>query len=261
MRRGLKQVLAKGATTSSVSGCSLLIYHRAGGGSVDERDVRTADFERQLDCLRRHDVISLDDAADRLAERDEAPTVVLTFDDGFEDVYRNAWPLLRERALPFTIYLATAFVGGTMHWEGSTAKSAGAALTWDQIEEMVGSGQCTIGNHTHSHARPQALTTSELDRCSDAIEQHTGQRPGHFAYTWGVDVPAMHHELRVRFRTAATGRLGRNRSGTDPMSWKRIPVRRTDPLDFFRAKLTGSLGPECTYAAIVQAAKRVGLSA
>ena len=51
--------------------------------------------------------------------------MVLTFDDGFADVHDHAWPLLRERGLPFTIYLTTAYVGGPMRWEGSTAKEQG----------------------------------------------------------------------------------------------------------------------------------------
>ena len=108
------------------------------------------------------------------AHGDETPSVVLTFDDGFRDVFENAWPMLRDRELPFTIYLASAYVGGTMHWDGSTAKAAGPALTWDQLAEMVGSGLCTIGNHTHSHVRPELLTEAELDRCSTEIEQHLG---------------------------------------------------------------------------------------
>ena len=42
-----------------------------------------------------------------------------------------------------------------MRWEGSTAREQGApALTWDQLREMVDSGLCTVGNHTHTHVRP-----------------------------------------------------------------------------------------------------------
>lgn len=219
----------------------------------------TAAFRRQLDALSGSEVISLDDAADRLESTDPRPAVVLTFDDGFADVYDNAWPLLRERRVPFTVYLATAYVGGTMHWDGSTARAAGPALTWEHLEEMVGSGLCTVGNHTHRHVRPQALTTAELDRCSDVITQRLGVRPRHFTYPWGERVARMEPSLRRRFRTASTGQLGRNAPGVDPMRLHRIPVRRTDPLEFFRAKLVGGLGAERTYAGIVATAKGMGL--
>ena len=146
-----------------------------------------------------------------------------------------------------------------MRWEGSTAKEQGApALTWDQLREMVGSGLCTIGNHTHRHVRPETLTTEELDVCSEQIHQRLGVMPDHFAYTWGIPVPRLAAELRERFRTCATGQLGRNQPGTDPLLWQRVPVRQTDPIGFFRAKLRGDLLPERLYGGIVAAAKGVG---
>jgi peptidoglycan/xylan/chitin deacetylase (PgdA/CDA1 family) len=272
-RRVLKRLLARTSSAGlagrgfgqAAGGATLLIYHRVGGGSPDERDVATADFVEQLDevgaVLPPGSVVPLDTAADRIESGNATPSVVLTFDDGFADVYRNAWPHLRERRLPFTIYVASGYVGATMRWEGSTAKAAGPALTWDQLAEMLASGLCTVGNHTRSHARPEALTATELDLCSADIERHLQVQPRHFAYTWGIAVPAMEPALRERFRTAATGRLGRNQPGADLMRLRRVPVRRTDPAEFFRAKLVGALGPERAYAGIVAAAKKAGARA
>lgn len=242
-------------------GATILTYHRVGGDSLDERDLDTGDFAQQLGELSRHDLVTLDDAIDRLDVNDESPCVVLTFDDGFADMHRNAWPMLRERRLPFTLYLSTSYVGGTMHWDGSTARAPGAALTWDQVAEMIDSGLCTVGNHTHRHVRPERLDDAELDECSDAIERHLGVTPRHFAFTWGVRVPSMDAALSKRFRTAATGTVGRNRPDTDRLMLRRVPVRRTDPLPFFRAKLHGSLVPERTYGKVVRTAKAVGAHA
>jgi peptidoglycan/xylan/chitin deacetylase (PgdA/CDA1 family) len=261
LRTTLKRGLAVWDGASAARGATLLIYHRVGGGSSDERDLTGDSFVRQLELLAGHEVVSLDVAMRRLRLGDDSPCVVLTFDDGFADVYDHAWPLLRERGLPFTLYLATAFVGATMHWDGSTAKAAGPALTWRQIGQMHASGLCTVGNHTHTHARPEALTVAELDACSAAIESHLGARPRHFAYPWGIPVPALRPELAARFGTAATGRLGRNLPGCDPLQLRRVPVRRTDPPEFFRAKLTGRLRPERAYTAVVATAKRVGVRA
>lgn len=260
MRRAVKRQLSRTVLPRRQVGTTALIYHRVGGGSADERDLPTAEFADQLDVLAGHDVVSIDTALDRLDAGDRTPSVVLTFDDGFADVHTNAWPLLRERGMPFTLYLATGYVGATMHWEGSTSRSPGAALTWGQVAEMAGSGLCTVGNHTSSHPRPEKLTPAELDQCSDAMEEHLGRgaRPRHFAYTWGVEVPWMRQSLRMRFRSAATGRLGRNLPGYDPMALRRIPVRGSDPIEFFTAKLGGRLLPERAYALAVAAAKRLG---
>ncbi|WP_406087550.1 polysaccharide deacetylase family protein [Kitasatospora purpeofusca] len=265
IRAQVKRQLARRVGSSPGEGATVLIYHRVGGGSPDELDVSTADFVAQADLLAALPpgrVVSLDEATDRIEAGRRTPGVVLTFDDGFADVFENAWPLLRERRLPFTVYLASGHVGGEMRWEGSTAKAAGApALSWEQLREMKASGLCTVANHTRTHARPELLTTAELDACNDEVEEQLGVRPSHYAYTWGVPVPHMEPALRARFRTAATGEVGRNTPGVDPVRLRRVPVRRTDPIDFFRAKLHGRLIPERAYARIVATAKAVGARA
>ena len=261
LRAEVKRALARVRSEHPAAGVTILTYHRVGGGSHDELDLETTTFVAQLDVLASADVVSLDEAARRLSAGDNSPSVVLTFDDGFADVYEYAWPELRERELPFTLFLATRYIGGRMRWKGSTAKSDGDALSWHHVEEFLDSGLCTVGNHTHSHVPPDELTPGELDACSDEIEQHLGHRPQHFAYPWGIPVRQIEGELRRRFRTVSTGRVGRNSPGHDPMRLRRVPVRRTDPLEFFQAKLTGALLPERAYGVLVSAAKKAGARA
>ena len=265
LRRSLKRGLAGASRPFGgrrpAAGATLLIYHRVGGGTPDERDLPTAEFEAQVEELAHHRVVSLDTALDGLDAGDEAPKVVLTFDDGFAEVHATAYPLLRDAGLPFTLYVTTAYLDGVMHWPGSTSQHPGPALTWQQLEELAGDPLVTIGNHTHSHARPEDLTAEELDRCSELLEERLGVVPQHYCFTWGVPVPDAVALLQERFRSAATGIVGRNQPGTDRLQLHRVPVRGTDPLPFFRAKLRGGLGPERAYEHIVAAAKRSGMSA
>jgi peptidoglycan/xylan/chitin deacetylase (PgdA/CDA1 family) len=263
LRRLLKHGLAAGARPVQLArgggtGTTLLIYHRIGGGTPDERDLPTAEFEAQVEELGRHRVVPLDTALDELDCGDDTPKVVITFDDGFADVHTTAWPLLEAAGLPFTLYVTTAYLDGTMHWPGSTSEHPGRGLTWAQLEELAASQLVTIGNHTHTHVRPEALSAAELDTCSELLEARIGVVPRHYCYTWGVPVPAARAMIESRFRSAATGLVGRNHPGSDRMNLARVPVRGSDPLAFFRAKLTGGLGPERAYERIVQAAKRLG---
>jgi peptidoglycan/xylan/chitin deacetylase (PgdA/CDA1 family) len=244
----------------SPHGATLLIYHRVGGGTSDELDLPVAAFVAQLDSLLQdgHEVLPLDAALDRLDDGDDRPSVVLTFDDGFADLHRNALPHLVERGMPFTLYLTAGLVGGQMAWEGSAAASQGApALTWDEVGALSASGLCTLANHTYTHAGPETVDEEQLDRCTELIEARLGRRPAHFAWTWGIPAPGLLPAVRHRFRSAATGRLGRNLPSGDRFALARVPVRASDPLSFFRAKLAGGLAAERAYAAAVSTAKRI----
>lgn len=260
-RSAFKRCLTGFDRRAPARGLTILIYHRVGGQTHDELDVPLPAFERQLDLLSQHAVVGLDGALDALEAGDDSPRFVLTFDDGFADVHEHAFPLLESRALPFTIYLTTAYVGRELRWEGSTAQSTGHALSWRQLSELASSALCTIGNHTHTHAPPERLTAEELDRCTAAVARRLGIAPRHFAFPWGVPVPRLEEELRARFRSAVTARIGRNHPGADLMRLKRVPVRRTDPIEFFAAKLHGGLLAERSYASVVASAKWLGARA
>lgn len=241
----------------SPSGLTILTYHRVGGGTGDELDLPTDRLAAQLDLLvsEGRDVVALDVALDRLDAGDPRPSIALTFDDGFEDLHTHAFPLLCERDLPFTVYVAAGLIGGEMRWEGSTASSQGAAaLSWEQLAVMHDSGLCTVANHTWDHPRPEELDVEQLDRCTAEITRTLGTAPCHFAWTWGIEVPALKADVQKRFRSVATGRLGRNLPAGDRHALFRLPVRRTDPLSFFRAKLD-RLGPERLYGRMVSTAK------
>ena len=67
------------------------------------------------------DIVSLDEMHRRLVERDfKRRFVCLTFDDGYRDVLRYAYPVLREHKVPFALYIPTSFPDGIgeMWWLG-----------------------------------------------------------------------------------------------------------------------------------------------
>ena len=56
------------------------------------------------------DVVSLDEMHRRFVANDFKPRFVcLTFDDGYKDVMRWAWPLLKQYEVPYTLYIPTSF--------------------------------------------------------------------------------------------------------------------------------------------------------
>ena len=71
-------------------------------------------------------------------------SVALTFDDGYYDNYKNAFPLLKKYKMKATLYLNTAYVE-------NEENRAFKYLSWKEIEEMSSSGVFDIQLHSHKH--------------------------------------------------------------------------------------------------------------
>ena len=95
-------------------------------------------FRRQMEFARqRYEVLTLDEAAAVLRGQatTRRPALVITFDDGYRNVYENAFPVLREMGLPATVYLNTGLVGTNqlldhdlLYWYARRAKGLGLSL-------------------------------------------------------------------------------------------------------------------------------------
>ncbi len=102
----------------------ILAYHRI--AAVERADAypfdleliscTPAEFEWQMEYLRRRmQPVSLRQVVDHLDGRSVLPprSVAVTFDDGFIDTYRCAFPILRRLEIPATVYVSTGYVGSS----------------------------------------------------------------------------------------------------------------------------------------------------
>lgn len=76
--------------------------------------------------------------------------VAFTFDDGFEDFYYNAFPILQQYRIPFVLFVVEDFIGE----KGYLSKS--------QLKTILDSPLCEIGSHGKTHKILSKLTTEEL---------------------------------------------------------------------------------------------------
>jgi peptidoglycan/xylan/chitin deacetylase (PgdA/CDA1 family) len=106
----------------------VLMYHRVLSAEAAAQSwshpaiiVRRETFDRQMRWLRRHfDVLDLEQFEARLREGRpfDAPSCLVTFDDGWYDNYAEAWPILKAHRVPAVIFLPVAFIGtGRMFWQ------------------------------------------------------------------------------------------------------------------------------------------------
>ncbi len=90
----------------------ILYYHRVN----DDRDpffssMPTRVFREHMRFIAKYyNVVSLDELPARLDDRSSDPLLAITFDDGYEDNYRNAFPILRDYNLPATVFLTTGSI-------------------------------------------------------------------------------------------------------------------------------------------------------
>jgi peptidoglycan/xylan/chitin deacetylase (PgdA/CDA1 family) len=94
---------------------SIFAYHRVGPQLHDwlYRSVNEYVFEKQIQWLKStHTIISLEELADLIRENTQPAgnVAVITFDDGYKDNYRYAFPILKKYRVPATIFLTTGCI-------------------------------------------------------------------------------------------------------------------------------------------------------
>jgi len=72
-----------------------------------------------------------------LRDGDDLPFryTVLTFDDGFDDLYEHAFPLLEKAGVPAVIYLVSDCTEDK--WQRQSSQAPLRLLNWSRIREMV----------------------------------------------------------------------------------------------------------------------------
>lgn len=225
-------------------GPRILLYHQVGVSLGREIEVSRELFERHLDWMEHNgEIIDLETALESSEVHGADHAYVLTFDDGYSDVFEHAYPLLLSRGVPFTIYLNTHPV------ESRIPLVPGAEpLTWEQLEQMTRSGLLTVGAHTHRHIDLRGVdevsAAEELDVCNRLIERRLGQRPLHFAYPWGFWDETAETLVKERYTSAALAFVGDMNRDTDPYRLPRIPIQRSDGFFFLKRKTRTGLRGE-----------------
>lgn len=120
---GLRQILARAGRVSAGGRRVLVVsYHRVVESYEREAEraipgllISRETFGHHIDELRRsgYDIVPMGEALEVLAGVRTPPrdVAVLTFDDGYRDTWEHAFPVLREKEAPATVFLATGFVG------------------------------------------------------------------------------------------------------------------------------------------------------
>lgn len=127
--------------------------------------------------------------------------VTLSFDDGREDNYRNAWPIMKEYNLTGTFFVTTGYID--QEWTTNKWISSNGAMTIEQLQELYASG-CEIAAHGNRHV-------SEIEDISICIQKL--KKWGVIGKTYGFSAPCSKENAELKNYLKKTGvcyiRMGR----------------------------------------------------
>ena len=215
----------------------IIMYHRIDDRAATSKlSVTPESFKRQMSFLKRHNynVVRLEDLPDILGSgKIPYKTIAITFDDGYENNYKNAYPVLMQLGLPATIFISPGLIGRERF------------LTWNQVVEMSGSGVISIGSHTMSHAYLPDLPQQYLDReifdSKRSIESHTRREADSFSYpVGGFNEHTRDKVIKAGYKIAVATNPGKDYPKHDIFAMKRVRISRTsDNLFVFWIETSG----------------------
>lgn len=219
----------------------VLMYH-----SVKAEDV--AGFSRQMDLLKRHTCVVGADFPGTSALPGRRYSA-LTFDDGFESFAQNVLPVLQEKEIPATVFVATRFIGGTPGWT-SDRRPRGPVerlLGEDEIKALAEEGLAVVGSHSVSHRRLSRAVLSaeeiwfELVESKRHLETMLGREVAMFALPYGAfDEEVLRAAKEAGYHRVFLSEPLGSLTNIDRHVVGRIDVEPTDPRFSFGLKVLGA---------------------
>ena len=209
----------------------ILVYHRIGQeNSFDGLIVSKKSFTEQMEYIRRrHQPFLLGELVQRLLEKKAIPprAVAVTFDDGYLDTFKTAFPILQHTKIPATIFITTGYVDGKVF-----SRQNAPMLSWKMIKQMQDSG-IEIGAHTLTHPNLTQCTRQEIKRqmvgSRNRLEEKLRKPVRLFAYPYGG---SRSFNATVRLCAREAGFLGARTTlpGSNGPDTDLFTLRRTSPL-------------------------------
>jgi peptidoglycan/xylan/chitin deacetylase (PgdA/CDA1 family) len=214
---------------SPSSGLPILCYHSL-DRSGSPVSVAPRSFADQMAYLRGqgyqavtlHEVVEFAQKGHTSVKR----PVCIVFDDGYQNNYTEAFPVLQKVGFPATIFVTTDYCGKSNGWgqQNRTIPTL-PMMSWSEIMEMSRHG-IEFGSHTKSHPKLAELDAKiaheELEGAKKALEHHLGKKVEYASYPFG----SFNDEVKViaqsLFKAVVSTQLGKVRQGSHVHALERI---------------------------------------
>ena len=156
-----------------------LMYHRFEENKYPSTNIKKNDFLRHLEIIKNNNIkfINPKNFQEELTINKKQRKVLLTIDDGFSSFYENAWPTLKEKKIPFILFVSTREVGSFNY------------MNWDEIREIGKEDFVEIGNHSHTHEylvdENNETIKSDIQKSINIFNKELGKNSEFFSYPFG----------------------------------------------------------------------------
>ncbi len=214
----------------------ILMLHRVveqrSEGENRELEITPEFLRRTIETYRQqgHRFVSIDEACDIISKgRTNHPFVCLTFDDGYQDNYDIAYPILKQMEVPFAIYVTTGFIDNRIPIRWYPNEKLG--INTESLKTMDADPLCTIGVHTVSHPKLDNLSPQEqqkeIEQSLQELESFLGHPIHHFSYPHGTyNAETLSIINKQTFRSTLLAWGGNIRRGANPLMLPRIELRQ-----------------------------------
>ena len=155
------------------------MYHRFDENKYPSTNIQLDVFKKQLEIIKNEEIkfIHPKNFEKSLLENKNERKILFTVDDGLLSFYQNAWPILKQKKIPFILFVNTREVGAFNY------------MNWDQIRELSSSEYVEIGNHSHSHEylveESSETIKNDILISMKIFEKELGKNSSFFSYPFG----------------------------------------------------------------------------
>ncbi len=171
-------------------------------------------------------------------------TIIITFDDAFEDFVEGAHPILRRYGFPACVFAPTAIIGGVENWYGANAAPR-RLMRWEDVRALSSEG-VAFGSHTRTHPDltrlDDAALEHELSGSRRELEDKLGKQVDHFAPPYGRSNPAVRRAIARHYALSVGVALGEATKASPVFDLPRIEMHYYRDIKRWRSFLRGEGG-------------------
>ena len=164
---------------SNDMGILSLMYHRFDENKYPSTNIQMDIFTKQIEIIKnlKYKFYDPKDLTKNFHTIKIEKKILITIDDAFSSFYEIAWPYLKEKKIPFILFVSTKTIGGNGY------------MTWNQIIELEKENTVYIGNHSHAHNYLVDMKNedfiTDIVTSSKVFNKNLGYNPIFFSYPFG----------------------------------------------------------------------------